>query len=576
MANRFLTLNVGASQAVLAEYAIDGKRDLTLVGYGMAPLPPVDADSPGSMEAALTPALHQIMRENGIKPGPVVISLGGQSVFPRFARVPAVGDESKILEVVRYEVEQNVPFPMDEIVWGHQFLGDTPEGDRATIIVAAKLEMVRGVTNAVRAAGLATKIVDVAPMAVCNALRLAMPDLEGCNVVLDIGSKTTSLIIVENEKIYIRSIPVAGGTITRELAQTFGCTTEEAEQLKLERGYVSLGGVTEDPDEVTDRVSKVIRSVMTRLHAEIARSINFYRSQQGGSAPSRLFLTGGGALMPQLDQFFGETLRVEVDYLNPFGAVSIGANIDGDRINQDALILNESVGAALRMTDLAQMSIDLTPPEIIAEQLATKRIPFVIAGAVMIVIAGVLMLVSANRGVEVQAAVGEAIESVNSDLTSLQDKLNKEQKTLDAERAKADELKVLLLSRSTSLSRLDAVRKSLIGQGKDMWITEWKPVPAKRDEVVDSNTVLVTIRGWSDKLRIAEKRDAELNPGQSRTADEIVRENVKAQSPTVVDCRIKSRNDVKGCMLEFTLEVKFSLPGGVTPAKKPRKNGGNK
>ena len=32
---------------------------------------------------------------------------------------------------------------------------------------------------------------------------------------------------------------------------------------------------------------------MTRLHAEIARSISFYRSQQGGAAPEHIYLSGG-------------------------------------------------------------------------------------------------------------------------------------------------------------------------------------------------------------------------------------------------------------------------------------------
>jgi hypothetical protein len=39
------------------------------------------------------------------------------------------------------------------------------------------------------------------------------------------------------------------------------------------------------PSDTADKVSKTIRTVMTRMHAEINRSINFYRSQQSGAAP---------------------------------------------------------------------------------------------------------------------------------------------------------------------------------------------------------------------------------------------------------------------------------------------------
>lgn len=268
--SRLLTLNIGASKAVLAEYALSGKRNLTLNAYGSVDLPAVDVNSPETLAAALPATIHQIMHTQGIRPAPLVVSLSGQMVFPRFAKFPAVGGADKLEQLVRYEIEQNVPFPTDEIVSDHQFLGMTPDGEQAALIVAAKLDGVRAVTDAVREAGLKPSIVDVSPLAVCNAMRFVHPELTGCTVLLDIGSKTTNLILIENEKIYNRSIPVAGNTITKEIAQTFGCSLEEAEQLKLERGYVSLGGVTEDADEVTDRVSKVIRMVLTRLHAELS------------------------------------------------------------------------------------------------------------------------------------------------------------------------------------------------------------------------------------------------------------------------------------------------------------------
>ena len=320
--SRILTLNIGASKATLAEYVLSGKRNLTLTAYGSADLQTVDVNDALSISASLPPVISQIMRETGIRPAPLVVSLGGQMVFPRFAKFPPVGDKAKLEQLVNYEVEQNVPFPIDEIVCDHQFLGTSADGDLAAMIVAAKLDGVRAVTDAVAAAGMKAAVVDVSPIAVLNALHFSQPRLTGCSVVLDIGSKTTNLILIEGEKVYNRSIPVAGNTITKEIAQTFGCSFEEAEQLKIERGYVALGGVTEDADEITDRVSKVVRTVLTRLHAEISRSINFYRSQQGGAAPSRLFLTGGTVRLPQLDQFFMESLQVDVEYLNPFTAVT--------------------------------------------------------------------------------------------------------------------------------------------------------------------------------------------------------------------------------------------------------------
>ena len=555
--SRFLTLNIGASKAVLAEYQLKGKNSLTLTAYGEADLP-ATSDAAGALEAVLTPALHQIMREKGIKPAPLVVSLNGQAVFPRFAKFPPVSQD-KLEEMVRYEVEQNVPFPIDEIVCDHQFTGTTAEGDKAAMIVAAKIDQVRSVTDAVAAAGLTPLIVDVSPMAIYNAFRWSNPGASGCSVILDIGSRTTSLILVEDEKIYNRSIPVAGNTITKDIAQTFGCSLEEAEQLKIERGYVSLGGVSEDEDEVTDRVSKVVRTVLTRLHAEISRSINFYRSQQGGNAPSRLFLTGGCVRLPQLDEFFRETLQVDVGYLNPFAQISIGPKVNRQALANDAFTLAESAGLALRMTDSAAVKINLMPPELVERARTVKRIPFLVLGAACFLAAlGVLWFTESGREERTLAKV-EAVQARNGGLNKLKDSLAKAQDAARVEQMRCDELQKLLASRSAALRRVKAVRKSLLRESPQddarpiMWIVSWEPLK-------NSDGARVTIRGWSDALKAKEAEIAGKTPG--KTAAEVVQMLLMKQHDVIVpeSVKIVAQKDIKDCLSEFAISMEFAPP----------------
>ncbi len=557
---RFLTLNIGASKAVLAEYQLRGRNALTLTAYGQADLSAV-GEAAGALEVTLTPALLRIMREKGIKPAPLVVSLNGQSVFPRFAKFPPVAQD-KLEELVRYEVEQNVPFPIDEIVCDHQFTGTTPEGDKAAMIVAAKIDQVRAVTDAVVAAGLSPFIVDVSPMAIYNAFRWSNPGASGCSVILDIGSRTTSLILVEDEKIYNRSIPVAGNTITKDIAQTFGCSLEEAEQLKIERGYVSLGGVSEDEDEVSDRVSKVVRTVLTRLHAEISRSINFYRSQQGGNAPSRLFLTGGCVRLPQLDEFFSETLQVDVGYLNPFTQISIGPKVNRQALANDAFTLAESAGLALRMTDAAAVKINLMPPELVEHARAVKRIPFIAVGALCFLAAlGVCWFMESGREERTRAKV-EAVQARNNKLNELKDKLSKAQKAVRAEQERCDELQKLLSSRSVALRRVMAVRDSLLRTAPQdvatpiMWIVAWEPLK-------DVDGARVTIRGWSDTLKAKEAEIAGSAP--AKTAAEIVQMLLMKHSDVIVpeSVKIVAQKDIKDCLSEFAISMEFAPPPSI-------------
>ena len=129
MAKKFLALDIGAANVALAEYEEGAKGALTLVRYGLAPLA-ASLDS-GDPQTILVPALMEIVRTAGIKPGPVAISVSGQMAFYRFAAIPSAGSEEKFDQLVRYEIEQNVPFPIDEMVSDRQVLGETESGDKS-------------------------------------------------------------------------------------------------------------------------------------------------------------------------------------------------------------------------------------------------------------------------------------------------------------------------------------------------------------------------------------------------------------------------------------------------------------
>ncbi len=537
MAKRYLTLDIGASAVKLAEFE-GGKGGLTLVNYGIAALAaPLDAGNAGAL---LSPALLDIVREKGIKPGPVAISISGQMVFPRFASIAAAGGAEKFDQMIRFEIEQNIPFPIDEMICDRQVLGDNENGEKNVMIVAAKTDQVEDIAAAVRGAGFTPELVDVAPIAITNVLRYAGAAEDECCVLLDIGSKTTSLVIADGDKLYNRSIPVAGNTITKEIASALGCTAEEAEAYKREAAYVALGGVVEDEDETRDRVSKVCRAVMTRLHAEVSRSINFYRSQQGGSVPVKLYITGGTALLPQLDRFFSESLQLEVEYVNPFAVVGTGPKIDAEALESDGTLLPAVVGLAVHMAGLATFSINLLPPSLLKERADVARIPFVAIGAVAFIAAFALVMLAARRSATMAEAENSAVSAEASRLRSVESKVKDAVAVEEREAAKADVFKTLLVKRNLSVGKLMAIRTAL---GNEMWIEKWEG-----DRI--------TVRGWADDLKTLVSRT---KTGGS-TAAQILEARIKG-SP-IVDpnsVKIESMTDVgkDAALKQIVVVVKF-------------------
>ena len=279
--DRIIALDVGASGVTLAEFSLKGAGTIELVKYGYESLglgPDTDVD----LSSYVVATVKELLAEQGVKPGPILISISGRDVFPRYVKLPPVAGD-KVLQMIAYEAEQNVPFPIDEVEWDHQLLGETEDG-LAVMLVAVKTEIVTQLTDAVIAAGCDPQVVDTAPLALFNAAAHNYRDVEECVVVLDIGARSTNLVFIDNGKVFSRSIPVAGNLITNEIAKEFEVSFDDAEELKKQHAFVAFGGVYAGADDETaDRISKITRSIMTRLHAEVNRSINFYRSQQGGT-----------------------------------------------------------------------------------------------------------------------------------------------------------------------------------------------------------------------------------------------------------------------------------------------------
>lgn len=473
MAEHILALDVGASSLKLAEFAPVKAGGVELVRYGVTALG-VSPQSEEDRGQYVLLALREVMRETGIKPGRLMLSVSGQSVFSRFVKLPPV-DRDKIRQIIEYEAQQNVPFPIEELVWDYQLLGST--GDIDVMLAAIKADIIQQLTDTVEEAGFNPDIVDVAPMALYNTVRYNYTNLPECTAVLDMGARSTDLIFIEEGRVYSRSIPVAGNAITQQIAREFDLSFEDADQLKRAHAFVAFGGAYEGPQSDTvDKVGKSVRSVMTKLHAEINRSINHYRSAQSGRQPKLLLLTGGSSVMPYTDTFFREKLKVEVDYLNPFLNTAVNEGIDAESIGQDVQVMGQVVGLALRRNLSCPIELNLMPPNVLKDKAFRRKQPYLVAAMV-----GVLLMVALWAGYlnKLTAASSDRLQTVSKGVNGLQiverQLAAAEQQDGDI-RKKVDTLTRLGSARTRWLEVLDQINASL---PDGMWLTAVRPILPK-------------------------------------------------------------------------------------------------
>lgn len=382
-----VALNIGSQRIGMAVFEVAKNGGLVLKSYDSETIvadPAMDASKMSQTRVAISDLANRLK----VGKSKARYAISGQSVFIRFVKLPPLQDDN-IEQLVTFEAQQHVPFPLQEVVWDYELIEGSAEKEVA--IVAIKADALDEINSAVNDAGLGTSEVDVAPMALYNAFRATYGNPDEPILLIDIGSKTSNLLYIEGRRFFTRGIAIGGSAITAAIAKEYGISFMDAEHQKIANGLVALGGGhTEQMDESVAALAMVIRNALTRLPAEISRTTNFYRAQHGGAAPRRVLLAGGGANLPYTLEFFQEKLNLPVEYFNPVRNVTIGKGVDAAVVQREGHLMGELVGLALRGIGKSAINIDLVPMVVEQTRAADRRKPFLI-GAAAVLLSGIAL-----------------------------------------------------------------------------------------------------------------------------------------------------------------------------------------
>ena len=480
----FLGVDFGAGSLKVAEFEPTESGGVCLRAFGSHSLGLAGAQE-AAREGVIKKAFQALLTEHGFSTKDINVCAPGFHVFSKFVKLPPV-DSSKVTQIIQYEAQQNVPFPLEEVVWDYQILGTTSSGELEVLLVAIKTDIVEKLFKTAESNGLTLSLVDVAPSALCNAFRYNYGDLEGCTMLLDIGAKTSNLLFFEDGKVYSRSINIGANAITQEFANESKIRFPDAEKFKVEEGFVSLGGAYEDPDNPKQaQISKIARQVMTRLHIQVNQTMQFYRSQQGGSAPVRLFLAGGASIMPYTAQFFAEKLNVEVEYFNPFRTIQIDPSINLEELAKVAHSFGEVVGLGLRRVVQCPVELNLMPKSSLRRQEFNQKKPYFIATvfSLVLVIAAIGWFFS-QLTQEKNKGVGTLVERA-APLERLLNELRPEEQSLSSQMQEIQQLTRFVHEKYFWPDVLTEVRSAILGAEREtermlgvhtgIWLSSIKP-----------------------------------------------------------------------------------------------------
>jgi type IV pilus assembly protein PilM len=416
-----LDIGTNAIKAVLLKMGTDG---VELVNAGLVELNLEPGITAEQRRIRILEGLKRLVAENDIKSKDVISVVPGQSVIVRHLRLPA-GAKQRIDQVIKFEAQNQIPFPADKVGMDYQVQGKTEGEDIKVILAAMKKELIDNHLSLVEEADLRCEIIDISSLALYNALIFKNPPKEAeAAAFIDIGATTTDISIHRDGVLeFTRSVPVAGNDLTEAIQNKLKVSFNEAEKIKREKGDALLSkpsqppapavpsqGVPEvaapavlapevpsTPPTASDPAAQLtegLSHMLENIFAEIRRSLNYYRTQAGGTDITKVVLSGGSARLKNLDSFLSKRLGVPVEIADPL--LKIKYDSLTFKLKDLSPSFSVAVGLALRALEVGEIKLNLLPDLVKEKALHQTRKRdvknAVILGVVVIILAGLVFL----------------------------------------------------------------------------------------------------------------------------------------------------------------------------------------
>jgi len=276
---RVLAIDSGAGHVACGAFSLKGGR-LVLDHFALDSFNP-DAALEGQWNEFVAQALEPGLRREKMS-GAAVVTLPGHLTLSKFVKTPSV-DKSKRDKIVQFEAQQNIPYPLNEVVWDHCAVAD--DGlDLEIMLAAAKLDVAEGLCASLQGVGVAASTVAPSVFALYRAFKYNYPEACDSALVISIGARSTHLLFLDKGRFFARTIVLAGNSVTQAVADEIKQDFAHAESLKLQ----VLGGQSELAETSPARlaVNNAAQAFVSRLHLEVTRSTVNYRRQSGSEQPA--------------------------------------------------------------------------------------------------------------------------------------------------------------------------------------------------------------------------------------------------------------------------------------------------
>ena len=279
----------------------------------------------------------------------VVVSVPETKSFVRIISIPKM-PVSEIDGAIPWELEQDIPVPIDQVYTDWQILGERDE-KYDVLVTATPKDYIDAMVDTLKLAGLKPVALELESQATARAL-ISKEDNKDAVLILDMSAQLTSFIVVINGGAleYTSSIPIAGNAFTESIARTLGVSNGEADKIKKESGLLT--------DSKKGNVRQAMIPILDNIVDEIKNVIRFHEEHSWTDQKiNKVLLCGGTSRLNGIADYV--SARLNLGSGRPIGHIGLGdpwinlISSEEDRkaipiTPDDSLSYTTAVGLALR------------------------------------------------------------------------------------------------------------------------------------------------------------------------------------------------------------------------------------
>jgi type IV pilus assembly protein PilM len=321
-----LGIDFGASSIKAVELLING-QDVELLNFGEVNLKKIEdglpENAPRTFDEEMTLRLRALLREMKVSTKNISMSIPAYVGLVSLAEFPFLEDR-ELASAVQFEAKKYIPSRPEDIALSWDILhviepsDAVPGGKMQVLLTAALRKEIERYEKYLTDLGVEPLFEELEIFSLARALTRGR---NGTEMLIDIGSKVTNLIVVQDGQVQANStVSIGGKDITQTIADTMNIGKERADDLKK-------SGV----DLLNSLESGIQFPALETILIEFKRLQELVIHKNPSAYCQEIILSGGGAQLSGLPTYFEKKMNMPVTIGDPWKGVKMPKNfVRGD------------------------------------------------------------------------------------------------------------------------------------------------------------------------------------------------------------------------------------------------------